>query len=195
MRLDLPKKLQLSLVEEEQPEHSPKKEPQNIPGEDQGTGSSEEKNASRGDSCPEESPANLYQKIQQSTVAEKIKLAMLGNKEARAILLRETNKQVLLAVLHSPKITESEVESISNSRNMPEEVLREISKNREWCRNNKIVTNLVKNPKTPLDVSIRFIPRLDTKSLRDLAKSKNIPAALRTAVVRYLEQREKKKQG
>ncbi|RMF87885.1 MAG: hypothetical protein D6736_11890 [Nitrospinota bacterium] len=168
MRLDLPKEVRLTLVDD----------PEETASRPRGLGKKDEEN-----------PERLYQKIQKMTVAEKIKLATLGNKEARAILLREANKQILLAVIHSPKITESEVEAISSSRSMPEEVLREIAKQKDWIRNKRIVSNLVKNPKTPLDISLHFLPRLDTRELRELARSKNIPTALRTAVIRLLEQR------
>ena len=177
MRLNVPGDVRLTLVDESASADQAPKHPK------------------RDEKGETERSERLYQKIQKMTVAEKIKLATLGNKEARAILLRESNKQILLAVIHSPKITESEVEAISSSRSMPEEVLREISKQKDWIRNRRIVANLVKNPKTPLDITLRFIHRLDTKELRNLGKSKNIPTALRTAVIRLLEQRAQRRGG
>jgi hypothetical protein len=191
MRLDVPQEVHFSIVGEEQPA-PPGTEQHPTEGVTQEGNLLEEIPGAAGE---EKSKENVYQKIQKMTVAEKIKTAILGNKEARTILLRESNKQILLAVIHSPKITDTEIEAISNSRNIPEEILREISKNREWCRNSKIIANLVKNPKTPLDIALRFLSRLDTKSLHDLVKSKNVSAALRTAVIRYLEQKEKKRKG
>ena len=40
------------------------------------------------------------------SVSEKIKLATLGNKEARTILLRDANKLVCMAAATSPRITD-----------------------------------------------------------------------------------------
>ena len=40
------------------------------------------------------------------SVPEKIRLAMLGNQEARNLLIHDPNKVIPLAVLRNPKITE-----------------------------------------------------------------------------------------
>src|SRR5690606_31710183 len=53
----------------------------------------------------EERRLTLAQRILQMSVSEKIKLATLGNKEARTLLLRDTNKLVAIAVIQSPRIT------------------------------------------------------------------------------------------
>ncbi len=70
---------------------------------------------------------SLYNKILNMGVAEKIKLALMGNKEARDILVRDSNRMVAVAVVKSPKIQESEVETISKSRQVNEDVLRHIA--------------------------------------------------------------------
>ncbi|HUT83338.1 MAG TPA: hypothetical protein VMX95_01710, partial [Thermodesulfobacteriota bacterium] len=41
---------------------------------------------------------SLYQKIMEMGVGEKIKLATIGNREARNLLLKDSNKIVLAAV-------------------------------------------------------------------------------------------------
>ena len=45
----------------------------------------------------------LAQRIMKMSIAEKIKLATKGNKEARSYLLRDSNKLVAVAVIRSPK--------------------------------------------------------------------------------------------
>ena len=119
--------------------------------------------------------ASLFQKIQSMTVAEKIDLARNAPKEARTILLRDTNKVVQIAVITSPKITESEIIAIANNKQVSDEVLREIAMNREWLRNYQVRLALVNNPKTPLSIAMTQIPYINQRDLSMLAKSRAIP--------------------
>ena len=109
------------------------------------------------------------------TVAEKIDLARNAPKEARTILLRDTNKVVQIAVITSPKITESEIIAIANNKQVSDEVLREIAMNREWLRNYQVRLALVNNPKTPLSIAMAQIPYINQRDLSMLAKSRAIP--------------------
>lgn len=134
---------------------------------------------------------SLFQKIQKMKVSEKIKLALRGNKEARGLLVRDTNKIVATSVAKSPKLTDGEVLKICQSRNVCEEVLRIISNNKEWTRNYQIKLELANNPKTPLPMAIKFIGFLRDSDLRMLTHSKNIPQALAAAAKRVLSQKKK----
>ena len=48
-------------------------------------------------------------------VGSRVKLAMLGNKEERGVLIRDASKVVSSAVLASPKLTDQEVELIAGN--------------------------------------------------------------------------------
>jgi hypothetical protein len=117
----------------------------------------------------------LFQKIQSMSVAEKLDLARNAPKEARSILLRDSNKLVQIAVITSPKITESEIIAIANNKQVSDEVLREIAMNREWLRNYQVRLALVNNPKTPLSIAMAQIPYINQRDLSMLAKSRAIP--------------------
>ena len=111
-------------------------------------------------------PQNLLQRIQTLSVGERLQLALKGGREIRSILLKDSNKQVMLSVLENQKITESEIELIAKSRQVPEEALRTISKNREWLKNYAISFALVTNPKTPPGIAVTLISSLkDQRSL------------------------------
>jgi hypothetical protein len=112
------------------------------------------------------------------TVAEKMDLARTAAKEARTILLRDSNKLVQLAVIESPKITESEIIAIANNKQVNDEVLRVIAMNREWLRNYQIRLALVNNPKTPLPIAMAQITYLNQKDIKALSKSKGIARPL-----------------
>lgn len=129
----------------------------------------------------EERRLTLAQRILQMSVSEKIKLATLGNKEARTLLLRDTNKLVAIAVIQSPRITESEIIAVTQSRTVNEEILREIANNREWMKLYQVKLNLVRNPKTPPGIALRLVPHLREKDLKDLRTNKNVPNVVQGA--------------
>ena len=129
---------------------------------------------------------NLAQRIQMMRVGEKIKLAMKGDKEARSILVKDTNREVYMAVLNNPGLKESEVEMLAKNTGTNTEILRAIGRNREWISNRNIAYSLVMNPKTPVEITIRFLPRLTKKDLDFITNSKSLPMALRTNAKRLL---------
>ena len=132
---------------------------------------------------------NLYNQILNMGVAEKIKMAYTGNKEARGILIRDSNKMVAVSVVKPPKIQEQEIEAIAKSRGVCDEVLRTISQSKEWMQSYTVKVNLVNNSKTPLPIAMKFIPHLLEADLRKLAKSKNVASAVATQARRLVETR------
>ncbi|HVN71833.1 MAG TPA: hypothetical protein VMU10_07425 [Desulfomonilia bacterium] len=125
-----------------------------------------------------ESIRSLFQKIQAMSVSEKLDFARKASKEARSILIRDSNKLIQLAVVNSPKITESEILSIASSKQVNDDVLKEIAMNREWLRNYQVRLALVNNPKTPLSIAMAQITYLNQRDLALLAKSRGVPRPL-----------------
>jgi hypothetical protein len=117
---------------------------------------------------------------------QKVKLARLGNKEARGLLVRDRNKVVAVAAVSSPKLTNNEVVTIAQSRNVCDEVLRLIANNRQWTRNYKVKLALAKNPKTPQPTAMKFVNFLQDSDLRSIVKSKDVPTAISAHARRIL---------
>jgi len=115
-------------------------------------------------------------------VADRMKAAMKGSKEERAILIRDPNKLVSVSVLSSPKISESEVENFSKMANVSEEILRIIGMNRAWTKNYGVIAALAKNPKTPLGISLHLVQRLNDRDLKSVAMDRNLQEPLKLAV-------------
>jgi hypothetical protein len=129
----------------------------------------------------EKKKLNVMQIIQRMNVSQKIKLSMSGAKEARGLLIRESSKIIALGVLANPRITIGEIEFFAKSTNLSEDVIRKIGTNTEWTRKPVIASALVNNPKTPVGISLGFIPRLSTRELGILETSRNVPEAVRSA--------------
>lgn len=132
---------------------------------------------------------NILQKIQTLTVSERVQLAMKGSREIRGILIKDTNKEVMLSVLANQKITDTEIELIARNRSINEEALRRISKNREWLKSYGVVHALVTNPKTPPGISVGLVGDLKTKDLIILERNKNVPEIIRGSAKRLLSAR------
>ena len=139
----------------------------------------------------EEPRTGAAQRMASLTVAERMKCAMKGTKEERAVLIRDPNKLVSVAVLSSPKLNESEVEAFSKMANVSEEVLRIIGMNRGWTKNYSVVAGLTKNPKTPLGISMKFVQRLNDRDLKLIALDRNIQEPLKLAIRKRLVNPEK----
>jgi hypothetical protein len=130
--------------------------------------------------------SNIYGLIQSMTVMQKIKLARMGNKEARSLLLRDRNKIVAIAAITSPKVTVQEVGTIAKARNVSDEVLRVISRNREWTRDYQVKLALATNPKCARPEAMKFVNYLQDRDLRGLMRSKDVPTAISTHARRIL---------
>jgi hypothetical protein len=124
---------------------------------------------------------STLQKIAALNIAQRMALAMKGSREERAVLIRDPNKIVAVAVLASPKLTETEVESIAKMANVSDEILRMIGFSRAWTKNYAVVHALVRNPKTPVAMSMNFLSRLNDKDLRNLSTNRNVPDVLRVS--------------
>lgn len=126
----------------------------------------------------------LQARLLRLDVGERSKQARHGEQEARMILIKDSSKQVALAVLANPKLTLHEVEMIAASRNVSEEVLREIAGNKDWIKSYTVTLALVNNPKTPVPMSLTFLPRLRTRDLRLAGKNKGVPEVIRMSAKR-----------
>jgi hypothetical protein len=128
----------------------------------------------------EDDEKSAMQRLAEMNVPQKMARATKGTREERAILIRDPNKLIAVAVLSSPKLTDSEVEAIAKMSSVSEEILRIISHNRNWMKSYVVVSALARNPKTPLAVSMNLLSRLSEKDLRTLSTNRNVPEVLRT---------------
>lgn len=142
--------------------------------------------ASESDIEDEVVEGSLYAAVQNMSVMQKIKLARLGGKEARAMLVKDRNKIVSTSVLASPKLTETEVIGFAKSRAIGDDLLRIIASNREWTKSYQIKLGLVSNPKTPIPQAVKFMNYIQDKDLKVLMKSKDVPSNISTHARRIL---------
>ena len=121
------------------------------------------------------------QKLAKMGFSDRLKAAVRGSREMRALLIRDPNKMIAAAVLSSPKLSEPEVEAFARMASISDEILRIIGSNRAWTKNYNVLLGLTKNPKTPLALSLNFMPRLSSRDLQMLSVDRNVPEPLRVA--------------
>ena len=139
---------------------------------------------------PEKKRLSITQQILRLGVAKRIEWANTkGNREVRTLLLRDPNKLVQLAVIHSPRITLGEISNVAQSRTANSEVLQFIYGSRQLMKNYQIKLHVICNPKVPVGVSMRFLSSLRMAEVKNLARNKNVPHGLATAAKNLLEKK------
>ena len=133
---------------------------------------------------------SLFARVATMAVVQRIRLAYRGNKEERMFLVQDRNRLVSAAVLKSPKTRDSDAETIANMKSVSEDVLRGITFRRDWMRHYGIMRNIVKNPRSPIDVTLALVIRLNAKDQKVLAGDRNVPEAVRAFARREVSRRE-----
>ncbi|MFO0682409.1 MAG: hypothetical protein U0234_10175 [Sandaracinus sp.] len=131
----------------------------------------------------------LSNQIAGMNTQEKLRLTLTGNAAARALLVRDSNKQVAFAAVSSPSTTEAEANNMAHSRQVGEDILRFIGNKREWLGNYELKKALMFNPKTPVGISMRFLSHMHVSDLRDLSRSRGVAAAVKSAAMQRLSKK------
>jgi regulator of extracellular matrix RemA (YlzA/DUF370 family) len=132
---------------------------------------------------------SLIKRIMFMNVKDRMKLAMKGDREARSILIRDSNRIVATAVISNPRITDQEVENIASMRTVADEVLRLIAAKPAWARSYSIIHNLVRNPRTPIPTVVSTLPRIRSKDLHSLTQNRNVSEAVRRQAMHLTQTR------
>lgn len=135
---------------------------------------------------------SLEAKLRDMTITQKIRRAMLGTPSERAILVRDANKNVARAAIKSPLIQENEIVRIAASRNVTDEVLSIIARNRDFTRSYQVKLNLVSNPRTPFTFVAKLVAHLFDHDLKKLGGSKNVTGQVSQAARQQLARKTKK---
>lgn len=122
--------------------------------------------------------------VRSMPVQVRMRLARTASRGLRGLLVRDPNPRVAVAVVRYNQLTDSEVELVCHNRSICEDVLEEISKRREWIRKLSVVHALVGNPKTPVAIAVKLVPRLSVRELRDLSRNRNVSDAVRSTAGR-----------
>ena len=145
------------------------------------------------DSKPEpqkQKPTTAIQRTQRMSVVQKVKAALTGTKEERMLLIRDSNKLVARAVMQSPKLTEDEVEKYASMKDVCEDALRVITLNRRFMKLYAVIRALANNPRTPIDVGLHLLPRINELDMKRLAFNRNVADVIRHTAEKLVRRKE-----
>jgi hypothetical protein len=130
---------------------------------------------------------SVVQELYRMNTAQKVVAALKGSRAQRAMLVRDPNRLVATAVLGSPRLTEAEVESFAGMRNISDEILRQIGTHKDWTKKYAVVSNLVKNPRTPIGISLSMVSRLNPRDIKGLTTDRNVPEVIRKQAQKFVK--------
>ncbi len=134
---------------------------------------------------PTETP-DIRTQIANAGLSEKTKLAMFGSAIARGLLIRDPNKLIQQSVLKNPKLTGQEVEAFAKNANLSEQVIRLIAESRVHMKSKEIKIAIVRNPKTPVDIAMKWLRYLQNPEIKEIARSKSVSSVIANAAKRLL---------
>ncbi len=118
----------------------------------------------------------------QETEAEKIARALSAGEEEVARYIHDPSPRVVRALLANRRVSEKDVLTVANRRDVPADVLELIAKDKRWSESYPIRLALVKNPRSPLSVSLSIVRYLRVFDLEEITRSHAIPLTFRLKV-------------
>lgn len=123
------------------------------------------------------------------TLGERKSIARQPRREIIERALGDPDPAVIRMLLRNPRLTEPDVVRLCARRPCSPAVLRTVCESRHWSDRPRVRLALVRNPESPIDVSLRLVPFLLRQELRDVAQSAELSAAVRVACAELLRTR------
>ena len=110
-----------------------------------------------------------------ASATERIRLALHGNRDERAAILRDKNRTLHAYVLKNPNVGLDEVTAWAKNPLMNADFLKLIGERKEWLTRPAVALALARNPKTPGDLALRALDHVPMDGLRQMAKGIGAP--------------------
>jgi hypothetical protein len=135
----------------------------------------------------------ILNKIDTLPRGEKISLARRGSGRVAAGLLVSEDRELILAALENPFLTEGHLLKILALENLPRLVVELIAHHPKWCHRYHLRLALIRNPRTPFQQVLAFIPDMAVNDLRDICLDRRMPEPVRKYILGHCADRLSKK--
>ena len=142
--------------------------------------------AAAGQGEPEAEAGSLWERLRALSPPQKILLAPKADRVTRALLVQDSDPQVLFALLKNPRLSIDEVVRIAKSSFLSFQAAELILKTSPWMANLDVRVALIQNPKTPTPFALRILPTLPDSEVRAIAKGGATSMALRQAAIKRI---------
>ena len=131
--------------------------------------------------------APMWKQIQSMSTPQKVRLALVGDKNARKVLVRDTKNIVAEAVMRSPRLTPKEVSAFVNDKAVSGNIIKMIAKSKLWTKSSIVQRSLTHHPKCPPTIALRFVKSMGRKELSGLMRARGVPGVIKRAAKTRLQ--------
>lgn len=118
--------------------------------------------------------------------AEKIRLARYGSAIDRKLILRDRDNSLHTMILGNPNLKAQELVGLISSGYVNASFITKLCERREWTSKSSIALALVHCPKTPIQVAVQLVSRLQMPVIKKIVKEQKLRTQIITAARRRM---------
>lgn len=138
---------------------------------------------------------NILKRMETIPRGEKITLARRAPGRVAAALMLTTDGELIRAALDNSFLTEAHLFRVLSLKNLRPVVVEAIAQHEKWSYRYHVRLALVRNPLTPLQRVLSFLPDLAVSDLRAVCLDRRMPEPVRAYVLAHCAERLGKKPG
>jgi len=135
----------------------------------------------------------ILKKVEAIPRGERITLARRSSGRVAASLLVTQDRELILAALDNPFLSEAHLLRVLALENLPTVVVESIARHEKWSHRYHLRLTLIRNPHTPLQLVLSFLPDMAVNDLRDICLDRRMPEQVRRYVQAHCAERLSKK--
>ena len=113
---------------------------------------------------------------------------MVRNAVAAGLLATE-DRELLLAALNNPFLTEAHLTKVLALDSLPEAVVETIANHEKWSHRYYLRLAMIRNRRTPFQQVLAFIPDMTVPDLREICLDRRMPEQVRKYIIAHCAER------
>ena len=131
----------------------------------------------------------ILKKVETIPRGEKITLARRCSGRVAAGLLATEDRELLLAALNNPFLTEAHLTKVLALDSLPEAVVETIANHEKWSHRYYLRLAMIRNRRTPFQQVLAFIPDMTVPDLREICLDRRMPEQVRKYIIAHCAER------
>lgn len=131
----------------------------------------------------------ILKKVETIPRGERITLARRSSGRVAAGLLLTEDRELILAALNNPFLTEAHLMKILALHSLPALAVETIAHHEKWSHRYYLRLALIRNPHTPFPQVLGFIPDMAVPDLREICLDRRMPEPVRRYVANHCLER------
>jgi len=131
----------------------------------------------------------ILKKVETVPRGERITLARRSSGRVAAGLLLTQDRELILAALNNPFLTEAHLMKVLALDSLPTLVVETIARHQKWSLRYYLRLALIRNPRTPFEQVLGFIPDMAVPDLREICLDRRMPEPVRRYIAAHCMER------